>query len=614
MLKNNMTLEYTAPFFLRSDSNEDLLNIDKIGISNQNTIDRELFVLLKTKLSLDEYGETIPSLVAKELISKQYDVCLNYIYSNPIWEKLRGNKSVEILFAYIIETRHYLLAASSRMSAGLAFTWQTTPMSFILTEHLIEEADHAVFFENALVNMGCDKEVISKIKPSPITYEWIFLMRAISSRSSLVSAICSGLMESSAKDKDAVKGWHDLLISNKILKSKTVEKFYEHVELDIKLGHGSCWEEVLLSNSYITSDSLKEALNAVTIVAEMLDRWFTSLDNGLSGIIIKTAPSLIPKDKKKKDFSIDSFFNGNPIFSSTILNNVSHERPNLTDNVSVILGYKYFINGNVSANKSNLKQILNVADSFTTNQLLYKIPKDLNKNSLLDIVRNWMISIDGHLLWNEMIESPTEDLAFGFILENYHYINSSIAHTSAVIYSCPIEDIRNDFIKHLSEEENHGEILRNSLNNFQEQFFNISNLRPLSTTVAFVGFLKELAISDWKAYSIALAFLQLTLDAKSDKHKKFYKEASRQNEKIESLLNSIKKHDELDSGLNHEEDVFGIISKLEKLNLVSIENIQRASLVCSLCWSFLDGIRVHYKKNNSVNQRIGWSYNEISWN
>ncbi|HET9057098.1 MAG TPA: hypothetical protein VFN30_09665, partial [Chitinophagaceae bacterium] len=483
-----MTLEYTVPFFLKNDSNEEHLNIDKVNVSNQNKIDRNLFSLIRSKISLDDYGNTIPSEVAKELIDNQYKVCLNYIYSNSIWEKLRTNNAIEILLGYIIETRHYLLAASSRMSSGLAYSWHTTPMSFILTEHLIEEADHAVFFENALINLGCNINIIKSLKPSPITYEWIFLMRSISSRNPIVSAVCSGLMESSARDRNAVKGWHKLLIEKEILRPKTVEKFYEHVELDIKLGHGSCWEEVLMSNSFITSELLKEALNSITIVAEMLDRWFTSLEYGLSGITIQLAGKINQNKKGKNTPTVDSYFNGNPVFSSTVLHQVSHERNVLNDAVSKIIGYKYFVQSPAISKSSEIQNIINSANSINLKELSVNISEFKKQKPLINSIKDWLISVDGHLLWNEMLENPSENLAFGFILENYHYINSSIAHTSAVIYSCPIEDLRNDFIKHLHEEENHGEILLKSLRSFENDFFKIENLRPLPTTLAFIGF------------------------------------------------------------------------------------------------------------------------------
>jgi pyrroloquinoline quinone (PQQ) biosynthesis protein C len=611
MLNVNVALEYTVPFML---AGVPLLNIDKVNVASKKQINRGLFSLLKEKISLDEYGDNLPSAAARDLIAGQYDVCLNYIYANPIWEKLRNNNAPEILLAYIIETRHYLAAASSRMSAGLAFSWQTTPMSFILSEHLIEEADHAVFFENALEHMGCSKEIIALFKPAPVTLEWIFLMRAISSRHPVVSAVCSGLMETSAKNREAVRGWHELLMTGSMIERETVEKFYEHVKLDIELGHGSCWEDVLLSNDTIPTDLLKETLNSVTIVAEMLDRWFTSLETGLSGIMVQTALTLKPAGKKKNRIQTDSFFNGNPVFSSSVLHEVVHGRQQLSDTVSKIMGIHYFLSDPISSKDRNTQQVINSAAAIGKEVFCFDFLKANGKPVLSEIFRKWMMVVDGHPLWAALTNNPTVELAYGYILENYHYLNASIAHTASVIYSCPVESIRTDYVKHLAEEEKHGELLKKTLKEFDHIFFETESFRPLPTTLAFIGFLKELAMTDWKAYTIALAFLQFTLEGNSTKHARFYETAGAKSKKVRTLLRSIRTHDELDAGLNHEEDILKLMAKLEGNGMVSSENLQRASMICSLCWSFLDGIRCHYTKINSVNQRIGWSHNGSSWN
>lgn len=79
-------LNYTVPFLIYNNKDPKLI-IDKIGINNDHDISKKVYDLIVSKIDLTHIGGSVPKEVAVNLISEQYDVCLNYIFSNPIWEK-----------------------------------------------------------------------------------------------------------------------------------------------------------------------------------------------------------------------------------------------------------------------------------------------------------------------------------------------------------------------------------------------------------------------------------------------------------------------------------------------------------------------------------------------
>lgn len=610
VMNSAISLEYTVPFVKDHNAYGKTILIDKIEVPSVGVISKELFNLVSEKINVSEYGDSVPTEIAIDLIDNQYNVCLNYIFSHNIWEVLRSGAGRNILLAYIIENRHYLCAATSRMSSGVAYSSHIHPYTFILSEHLLEEEDHNVFFEKALEILGVSRDVLEVTRPSPQTIEWIQLMRAISARHPVVSAICSGLMESSAKNRDAVKGWHEMLISSGIIETKAIESFYAHVELDIKLGHGDCWKSVLETQQRINTDLLCESLNAVTLVAEQLYRWFGSLESGLSGIYVSIAKNIHNiRDRSEIYAGFDQIFDGSPIFSSRILEFVSYGKDELTESVAEVVSLSYFLNPRVHE-----YDIIDESDKLSAAKKLSQstcspviaVSRGVNlKEQLL----SWMKCIEGHSLWKSMLGNPSHDLIGGYIVENYHYLRSSVSHSMSAIYSCTNSKVRTMLVKHLREEEKHCDLLGSSL---AGNGIDYQSLRPLATTVSFIGYLKELAITDWIAYSIALSFLQLSIETNSNKHSSFYAQITEGNPTIGTLIQSMQQHDSIDEYLGHVADIEELLSALECYEIPQ-SSINRAALVCTHTWSFLDGIEKYYSFVNTLNSRIGWNAGNGVW-
>jgi len=604
-------LEYTVPFMTDHDVHGKALLVDKIMIPSSRTINKDLFDLVSSKINISYLGDSIPTEVAIELIESQYNTCLNYIFSHKIWSVLRSGGGKDILLAYIVENRHYLFAATSRMSSGAAYSSEIHPYTFILSEHLLEEEDHNVFFEKALEVLGVPSEVLEATRPSPQTVELIQLMRSLSARHPLVSAVCSGLMETSAKNREAVKGWHQMLIDSGIIDAKAVESFFAHVELDIKLGHGDCWRNVLNTFKRINTETLCECLNAVTLVAEQLYRWFGSFESGLSGSYATIANGVHNIDSgSTENCGLDVIFNGSPVYSSKILDLVTYGKAELSESVSRVVSLSYFINPSLHSYEINEEgDILSAARKLSRSTSTPAIVSSEGV-TLKDQVLSWMMCIEGHSLWQSMIDAPNDDLIGGYIAENYHYLRSSASHSMSAIYSCTNSKIRSMLVKHLREEERHCEILGSTLT---DNGIRYQSLRPLATTVSFVGFLKELAITDWVAYSIALSFLQLSIENNSQKHSEFYAQIKKSSASAGGLIEAMKEHDAIDEGLGHVIDIENLLDALA-IHEMPRASINRAALVCTHVWSFLDGIDKYYSTLNSLNSRIGWDAGVGAWN
>ena len=604
-------LKRTVPFII-GDSYLDSpkLIFDNVEIEWESNKNESVFELMAANLNLDQYSDSFPAEIAIDLVKDQYDACLDFIFSHSMWQSIREGKDKNSLLAYLLETRHYLLAASSRMSTGLASSWHFGPLSLILAEHLVEESDHAKFFENALESLGCNINLVRKCRPQPVTLEWIHLMRSISARDPLVSAVCSGLMEYSASEKDVVKNWHQLLKEKGLLPVETVDHFYEHVKLDIELGHGHCWIEALESCSPIPSARLAECLNSVIIVSEMLFRWFDSLRTSSSGRIVRLMGELTHIRPPVRQ--LDTYFSVEPVASSELIDAAVHcEILDFNENVKDIMALSYHfdhIETNGYANNTVVPQAIRVQKKLVAKQFRHS-----NQNQLHDSIQGWLIAIDGHRLWQDMRKNPSLALTYGWMIENRYYLSTAYHHTSSAIASCPYEDIRNWLVNHLNEEVSHCKILEKALKQTRHVIpFELH--RPLPTTLSFTGSLKDMASHDWKAYCLALAYLQYSFQSDGKRHAKFYSQIAEQCPEARHLVAAMEDHDKLDSEMGHGDDISGLLDMLFASDLISRESVSRASLVGQLSWSFLEGIRKHYSLGmTAINQRIGWSTKGVAW-
>jgi len=573
----------SVPFLSKSvNLKEDVILIDKIEIPLS-----ENFETVIKKLNYLELQENlVPYKVAADIIEKQYNAALEHIYSHSFWKNILDFKQKNLIYSYLLETRHYLNAAVSRMGKGINKAFSYNHLNSLIAEHSLEEANHNIFFENALKELACNIDLIKKAKPLPATLEWIHVMRSVASKSPLVAAICSGLLEHTAKNKTLITDWHSSLKDRKILKITAVDAIYKHVKVDLALGHGENWLEVLKVKRFLSTEELVDCLNSITYVAEIIYRWCDNINSGAGYEIVKYSQTNISMSDEKLDTL--NYLSTLPVFPAQLYHDMFYQK-------------------NI---KKSLRKPLAVEYAFAKKYLFEEVINFNNANQLINYMKSWLRAISAHNLWHEMKTNPTYSLICGWLLENYHYISLISEHTGVAMSNCTHPEIQSKLILHLKEEIDHRKLFELALG--QSNYGDILNYRPLATTIAFTGALCDLAQRNWQAYCFALCYLQLSISNENQQkiHKNFYQTIINKNPDVAPLIRSMAKHDEIDNSLGHTNEAEKLLTSLYIEGYATSRNIAEASIIPMLSWSFLDGIRAHYSKGDAaLYQRIGWRVN-----
>lgn len=601
------SLNRAVPFLVHSAGSESRILLDRFDFPVSAVQPNDPLVnKIEGSLSLTWLGPAVDAETAIELTGEQYLASSEFIYSHPLWQEIRDGSKAAI-YAYLLETRHYLAAASSRMSPCVHAGIGLDPLTLLLSKHLLEEYDHAIFFENALASMGCERDSITWCRPLPSTLEWIHLTRAIAARDSLAAALCSGLMEFSSREADAVIGWHSMLVATDLLSSEANAAIFAHVETDLGFGHDKNWEYAIQHAAPISVSRLASALNDVAALTEMIYRWLTSLRVGAaSTLVLAMQAQRAPRSTRRAESTAVKAFEGVPVWPASVMQLVNNGAAQLEPSVSAIVATAYGFGGQNGAVESSSE--FDEAVSYTCAHLAAPQAISSTVDELYASVCSWLRAIDGHALWSAMTEHPSLSLVQGFMLENYHYLASAARHVSAALSSCPDSLIQLDLIAHMEDELEHCEMLSNVLETTAE-IRSASRCRPLPTTIAFVGYLRDLGLSDWKAYLVASAFLQCSLaECRPDsRHKRFYQAVAGYLPEAERLLSPLRQHDDVDEGLGHDDNARKRLRLLLDRHQVTKESLERAAIAPMLAWGFLDGILQHYNQGSaSVTLRVGW--------
>jgi pyrroloquinoline quinone (PQQ) biosynthesis protein C len=575
--------------------------LDFVRLETDTSPGAPLLARVDQTVDLKAIAPIIDAEFALEIVEEQYDACLDFMYSHPMWERIRTGAGLRELLGYVLESRHYLHAAASRMAPGVAAGWPTLGTTHALAEHAVEEADHAIFFENGLELLGCDGNAVRAARPAPATLEWIQLMRGLASRGPLVAGLCSGLMESSGADKNSIRGWHERVVELGLLSQDVVDAFYEHIKLDMELGHGANWREVIEHEAPLAPAHLAQALNAVCTVAEMLYRWFEMLRRGLVADVVALTSQLTASLPGGSLGTSDFAFAGSPVWSAEVLHKLTYgaDEP---EGARAAIALAYHFDDRVKGAELG-------SDLTDRSAELLRAAASARPEAGAEpeqVASEWRCAIEGHRLWSAMTDKPTFALVYGWLLENYHYLVVSPRHVAAAVAACPDRVLRDLLVEHLADEAEHGEILLNGLTSVEHPVAP-DRCRPLPTTVAFIAYLKELGALDWKAYCVALGFLQFTLTGSDTRPGRFYEAVVAGCPRAQPLVNAMSEHDRVDQAEGHGEKMRQLLSALQERHEITEETFARAAVLPQLAWSFLDGIRTHYGQGEAaIAQRIGW--------
>jgi len=592
----------SVPFAVRAGSiRESAWLLDPYSFPVRQVPSKALLSKVRNSLDLSLLGDSFPAVVAEKLLADQYDACMTFMFEHPLWEQTRSSRGSEALSAYVLETRHYLHAAPWRMAPGAASALTDLPLAAHLAEHVVEEADHARFFEDALTRLGCSVRSVRSAEPLPGTLEWVFLMRGLSHSSALVAGIASGVMEYTANDRTLINAWHQNLKDKKLLPSAVIEAFRRHVDLDEELGHGNNWREMLHEQAVIDAKSLARSLNAAATVAEGVDRWSDQAVEGLAATAVHEMTSIDDAHSEESLDVVDPILGARFVWPAEVLHQVAYGGGEPLGFRRVV-AQSYFLAGNGGAVTSPVS----VEAKRLKKRLAVRVERPRTEEGWSEMLREWQRCVDGHRLWSEMESAPDDSLAYGWLLENFHYLGASPLHVAAAVASCPDVALRASLVKHLAEEAGHERMLLGALSKRMPKALVLLQ-RPLSSTTAFTGLLADLARSDWKAYVLALGFLQFTLSTDGRRQRSFYDQVGKGRPGTKALLGAMRAHDREDARLGHNRDAAEMIKRLVSRHEVPAESLGRAARIGTLAWSFLDGIRRHYSMGpSSIVQRMGW--------
>ncbi|MFG1849585.1 hypothetical protein [Micromonospora carbonacea] len=587
-----------------------MLLLDRVELSLAQA-STEVFARAARPLGLGPADRCLPAAEVEPIIEAQYQACLEYIYGHPVWQRFREGGAQQALFAYLIESRHYLAAAPFRMASGVTDALRPSDLIRLQAHHVVEEANHDMYFENGLAALGAPRDLLRQARPSPVTVEWVHLMRTVAAYSPLAAGICSGLLEYTASDSMAVTGWHQMLVAEGLLSDEAVRAIFEHVETDLGLGHGSNWRKALHAAKVVPAEELADWLNSVTLVAEMIVRWLDTFETGLSGDVVAMLPDLtLPADATDRVYGGE--VDGLPVWPAEVYQSFAHGPRSNATAVRQSLALAYAFAGKAGDRAAGTTPAVAARD-FANRAGIGWIG-DGSAVDLEKLVESWLTAIDGHEMWRELTERPTYPLVYGWMAENYHYVSGIWQHAAAAISACPDSLIRNELVEHLIEEFNHGKMFRRGIDAAQAGRYAglpVASARPLPTTVAFVGTLRELGQRNWKAYVLALAYLQLSLSAGDngvhERHEQFYQAMARGLPDCERLVSAMRQHDDEDTRLGHGEDTRKLLRLLAERHTIDAETVTAAALIPQLTWSFLDGVWCHYRHGDAaVLQRVGW--------
>ncbi|MDI5973360.1 hypothetical protein POF50_029130 [Streptomyces sp. SL13] len=606
------TLRRTVPFVARSgkDHSARILLVDRAELPLAAAGDAQLSATLRRPISLGPADQGIPADEVEQLVEEQYQAALEFVYGHPVWQRIREGEALGAVRAYLMESRHYLAAAPFRMASGITDALRPSELVRLQAHHVVEEADHDTYFENGLAALDIPRDLVRQARPSPVTVEWIHLMRTVAAYGPLAAALCSGLLEYTAGDQKSVAGWHTMLHERGMLPKEAVEAIFEHVETDLGLGHGNNWRDAVRAAKVVPAAELADWLNAVTLVAEMIVRWLETFEAGLSSETVAASPGLQLEGAAPV---LGGEADGLPVWPAEIYASYAHGPRSTASGVRRVLALSYAYSGRAVQHGATGNSTTAVASDLV-GRTAREWDGRTDEVGLEKLVESWMVAIDGHALWQRMTEDPTLPLVHGYMVENYHYVAGIWQHTGGAVAACPDPVIRNELVKHLIEEFNHGKMFLRGIKKARgsrDHGLTPDRMRPLATTVAFVGTLRELAQRDWKAYVLALAYLQLTLSAAGttvhSRHEDFYRTLFDRLPESEQLVSAMRTHDAEDTRLGHGDDTRDLLRLLAQRHTITRESVAAAALVPQLAWSFLDGILQHYRHGEAaVLQRAGW--------
>ena len=235
--------------------------------------------------------------------------------------------------------------------------------------------------------------------------------------------------------------------------------------------------------------------------------------------------------------------------------------------------------------KKNLKELaqkhkihpedaLNLVSSLSEAKFLNlrstRVDKVIDPQSFAKICRKlypkWKEELFSTPFWEKLMSGKANRTELvGWLLENYHFIEGATVRLSMVVSTCRNERIREHFAQHFIEEYDHHKFFMRSLNILGISKEMVKAHRPLPSTLAILGHMRECGKRDAISYATCSAFLESTGEDRKDASTFYDLLDQYYDQEGPGFTKPMRAHSTLDEDYGHNEWLEKICSEVEIL-------------------------------------------------
>lgn len=220
-----------------------------------------------------EQADAVPVDVFLKQVDKSVAMWDEQIGYHRLWSGLESHRyRKEVLLGVILETYHYISAASRHISTALAHC--TDPAwSQLLSEYLAEEYDHAWMPREALLRMGLTRDEVDSAHPVIGTWSLINNLCEIGRTDTLGYLACTMLFE--ARGAETLDGAHALqrLATEYGYPEDCLQPLVSHVEMDVRAEHIGLLERALAGRDVVPVAQAHRAVNNLHDLKHSFDQY-----------------------------------------------------------------------------------------------------------------------------------------------------------------------------------------------------------------------------------------------------------------------------------------------------------------------------------------------------
>lgn len=599
-----------ASAFAAFDGTRDIDSIAADKHIDTNVL-RALFAgLAKSGLALNVSDNDRPLVSPEEFLEasrRLFQLWKNQSFEEQLWRGLaEGGLPPSVFTGWLIESYHFIQGVNDRLALAVMQCYEPALRS-VFAEHFVEEYDHGSFFLDALEAHGIDRQQTMTTRPLPGTYAVLNHMRNAARRDPLEYAVCSGLLESTGRDaENALRFLEQARIHYAGDRQGVIEPIAAHVNLDQDYGHSENFAALCSLLEPIPVARASRALAAGSMLAETLQLWSRDIVRSYSdassplrhSLYDRGEPSATPAGNVVED---NDDFSPAPDIAGKITSAFGRESVPLLshhlhwrehgDELIVSSGemvYRFagevadalrrgrsYLDGSSTLSEAAASADVDIeqlsaglavlaAESWAVdNNAVYAAPTGQKFfAAYCAICEFWKKDIFAHPFWRLLATgNASRKLVLGWLVEFYHYIDSSNEHMAASVAMCRDDDvIQLELAKHYSEEYNHNEMFFEGLVEAGLDRHELLTAPPLPSTRALINYITETALSDTLSYAAMHGIFQVASTSKEwSQIDTFYELLLSHYAFGAPILKSFRDHAALDAELGHDEIVFELI-------------------------------------------------------